>query len=72
MSAFQEKGKPRIFTYCKDIDGETSEIHHIINKRESPILLRVPRHLSSAILHLPRLHEHRLGTTKIIFKYAEQ
>lgn len=32
MSAFVDKRRPRIFTYCKDIDMENPEIRHIINK----------------------------------------
>ncbi len=32
MSAFKERRKPRIFTYCKDIDTDNPEIRHIINE----------------------------------------
>lgn len=32
MSAFKDKRKPRIFTYCKDIDTDNFEIRHIINE----------------------------------------
>lgn len=32
MSAFMKNRRPRIFTYCKDIDTENPEIQHIINK----------------------------------------
>lgn len=32
MSAFKNNGKPRIFTYCKDIDSENPEVRHIINE----------------------------------------
>lgn len=32
MSAFVDKRRPRIFTYCKDIDMDNPEIIHIINK----------------------------------------
>lgn len=30
ISAFNEKGKPRIFSYCRNIDTENTEIRHII------------------------------------------
>lgn len=32
MSSFMESRRPRIFTYCKDIDAEYPEIQHIMNK----------------------------------------
>lgn len=32
MVSFKKKGKPRIFIYCKDIDTDNPEIHHIINE----------------------------------------
>jgi len=32
MAAFVNKRKPRIFTYCKDIDPDNPEIRHIIDK----------------------------------------
>lgn len=32
MSAFKEKMKPRIFTYCKDVNGLNNEISHIIKE----------------------------------------
>lgn len=32
MSSFKKNGKPRIFTYCKDIDTENQDVLHIINE----------------------------------------